>query len=64
MKLSINSEATPSPPSILTKEQLKSIYLQIFSGEDGRIVLEDLASIKWCVSQQLHTARKQLHRFQ
>ncbi|WP_341758138.1 hypothetical protein [Candidatus Tisiphia endosymbiont of Ditula angustiorana] len=45
MKLSINSSATPSPPSILTKEQLKSIYLQIFSGEDGRIVLEDLAQL-------------------
>ncbi|MDD9335300.1 hypothetical protein [Candidatus Tisiphia endosymbiont of Metellina segmentata] len=43
MKLSINSEATPSPPTILTKEQLKSIYLKIFSGEDGKIVLEDLA---------------------
>ncbi|MDR0773775.1 MAG: hypothetical protein LBE72_00300 [Rickettsia sp.] len=45
MKLSINSSATPYPPSILTKEQLKSIYLQIFSGEDGRIVLEDLAQL-------------------
>ncbi|WP_341747404.1 hypothetical protein [Candidatus Tisiphia endosymbiont of Dascillus cervinus] len=45
MKLSINSEATQSPPTIVTKEQLKSIYLQIFSGEDGKIILEDLAQM-------------------
>ena len=45
MKLSINPLASQSPPSLLTKEQLKSIYLKIFSGEDGKIVLEDLAQI-------------------
>ncbi len=37
MKLSINSS---SPPNLLTKEQLKSIYCKLFSGEDGKIVLE------------------------
>ncbi|WP_375333350.1 hypothetical protein [Candidatus Tisiphia endosymbiont of Xenochironomus xenolabis] len=42
MKLSINSS---SPPNLLTKEQLKSIYLKLFSGEDGKIVLEDLAQM-------------------
>ncbi|WP_341754626.1 hypothetical protein [Candidatus Tisiphia endosymbiont of Dioctria rufipes] len=45
MKLSINSSATPSPPTILTKEQLKSIYLQLFSGEDAKMVLEDLDQV-------------------
>ncbi|WP_341757147.1 MULTISPECIES: hypothetical protein [unclassified Candidatus Tisiphia] len=42
MKLSINSS---SPPNLLTKEQLKSIYCKLFSGEDGKIILEDLAQM-------------------
>ncbi|WP_342260367.1 hypothetical protein [Candidatus Tisiphia endosymbiont of Metellina segmentata] len=42
MKLSINSSSS-SP--LLTKEQLKSIYCKLFSGEDGKIVLEDLAQM-------------------
>jgi hypothetical protein len=45
MKLSINSAANQSSPPLLTKEQLKSIYLKLFSGEDGKIVLEDLAQV-------------------
>ncbi|OZG32203.1 MULTISPECIES: Bbp19 family protein [Rickettsieae] len=42
MKLSINS-SSPSP--LLKKEQLKSIYCKLFSGEDGKIILEDLAQM-------------------
>ncbi|WP_375318940.1 hypothetical protein [Candidatus Tisiphia endosymbiont of Oplodontha viridula] len=42
MKLSINSS---SPLNLLTKEQLKSIYCKLFSGEDGKIILEDLAQM-------------------
>ncbi|WP_375332053.1 hypothetical protein [Candidatus Tisiphia endosymbiont of Temnostethus pusillus] len=42
MKLSINSS---SPSNLLTKEQLKSIYCKLFSGEDGKIILEDLAQM-------------------
>ncbi|WP_250310985.1 Bbp19 family protein [Rickettsia endosymbiont of Oedothorax gibbosus] len=42
MKLSINSS---SSLPLLTKEQLKSIYYKLFSGEDGKIVLEDLAQM-------------------
>ncbi len=41
MKLSINSP----PTNLLTKEQLKSIYCKLFSGEDGKIILEDLAQM-------------------
>ncbi|WP_425363154.1 hypothetical protein [Candidatus Tisiphia endosymbiont of Hybos culiciformis] len=42
MKLLINSS---SPPNLLTKEQLRSIYCKLFSGEDGKMVLEDLAQM-------------------
>jgi hypothetical protein len=42
MKLSINS-SSPSP--LLKKEQLKSIYCKLFSGEDGKIILEDSAQM-------------------
>jgi hypothetical protein len=50
MKLSINSEARTSftdcqPASLLTKEQLKSIYYKLFNTEDGKIVIEDLAQM-------------------
>ncbi|WP_341754395.1 hypothetical protein [Candidatus Tisiphia endosymbiont of Dioctria rufipes] len=41
MKISINSSSS----NVLTKEQLKSIYCKLFSGEDGKIVLEDLAQL-------------------
>ncbi|MDR0774454.1 hypothetical protein [Candidatus Tisiphia endosymbiont of Parasteatoda lunata] len=44
MKLSINCSAI-SQSSSLTKEQLKSIYCKLFNGEDGKIVLEDLAQV-------------------
>ena len=41
MKLSVNSPSS----NLLTKEQLKSIYCKLFSGEDGKIILEDLAQM-------------------
>ncbi len=41
MKLSINS----SPPNLLIKEQLKSIYCKLFSKEDGKISVEDSAQM-------------------
>ncbi|WP_341761159.1 hypothetical protein [Candidatus Tisiphia endosymbiont of Thecophora atra] len=34
-----------SPSNLRTKEQLKSIYCKLFSGEDGKIILEDLAQM-------------------
>ena len=45
MKLSISSTNNTSSTNSLKKEQLKTIYQKIFSTEDGRIVLEDLAEM-------------------
>ena len=45
MKLSISSTNNTPSTNSLKKEQLKTIYQKIFSTEDGRIVLEDLAEM-------------------
>ena len=47
VRLSINStdNSSSSKRNLLKKEQLKAIYQKIFSTEDGRIVLEDLAEV-------------------
>ncbi|MFP3018723.1 MAG: hypothetical protein ACEY3E_07660 [Candidatus Tisiphia sp.] len=41
----VNCSLLPPPTNLLTKEQLKSIYCKLFSGEDGKIILEDLAQM-------------------